>query len=157
MSFADDLLEQADHLANWPPEKPKQASRRRAVSTAYYAVFHLLIDEAVNNWAVERQRSVLGRTIDHIGIKEKCADLLKRAKSDPDMPAELISVAQLFIKLREHRSLADYDNSKRWSIADVEAVLEAAQRAFADWRTIRTQPAAEDFLMQLLFPKNPRT
>lgn len=153
MSFADDLLEQANHLAIWLPKEPKQASRRRAVSTAYYALFHLLVDEAVSNWAVERQRSVLGGTINHVGIKEKCADLLKRAKSDRDMPAELISVAQLFIMLREQRSLADYDNSKWWSIADVQKVLDSTEDAFAAWKIIGTHPTAEDFLMQLLFPK----
>jgi hypothetical protein len=44
MPFADDLLEQAYDLANKEPTNPKQASLRRAVSTAYYAQFHLLID-----------------------------------------------------------------------------------------------------------------
>ena len=41
MSFPNDLLEQARHLANREPKRPKQASLRRAVSTAYYALFHL--------------------------------------------------------------------------------------------------------------------
>jgi len=54
MSFADDLLEQSYDLAHKEPANPKQASLRRAVSTAYYALFHLLIDEAVSKWAVER-------------------------------------------------------------------------------------------------------
>jgi len=54
MAFADDLLEQAYHLARRERKNPTQASLRRAVSTAYYALFHLLIDEAVGNWAVER-------------------------------------------------------------------------------------------------------
>jgi hypothetical protein len=65
MSFADDLLEQAYDLANKQPANPKQASLRRAVSAAYYALFHLLIDEAVSNWAVERQRGLLARTFAH--------------------------------------------------------------------------------------------
>jgi hypothetical protein len=43
-----------------------QASLRRAVSTAYYALFHLPIDEAVGNWGVPRQRS---RTFDHGKMK----------------------------------------------------------------------------------------
>lgn len=50
MAFADDLLEQAYHLANLDSGEPKQASLRRAVSTAYYALFHLLIDETVGHW-----------------------------------------------------------------------------------------------------------
>jgi hypothetical protein len=69
MAFADDLLEQAYHLARRERKNPIQASLRRAVSTAYYALFHLLIDEAVGNWAVERQRSVLARTFDHGRMK----------------------------------------------------------------------------------------
>jgi len=46
MAFAQDLLEQSSHLANREPRRPRQASLRRAVSTAYYALFHLLIQEA---------------------------------------------------------------------------------------------------------------
>jgi uncharacterized protein (UPF0332 family) len=45
VAFADDLLEQALHLANRERKGPRQASLRRAVSTAYYALFHLLISE----------------------------------------------------------------------------------------------------------------
>ena len=46
MSAHGDLLQQAFHLATIDAKKPKQANLRRAVSSAYYAVFHLLIDEA---------------------------------------------------------------------------------------------------------------
>lgn len=50
MGFAEDLLEIAQHLATLYPENPRQASLRRAVSTAYYAIFHLLIFETTLNW-----------------------------------------------------------------------------------------------------------
>ena len=43
MAFADDLLKQAFLLLNKEPRTPTQASLRRSVSTAYYALFHLLI------------------------------------------------------------------------------------------------------------------
>jgi hypothetical protein len=46
MVYADDLFELAKHLANLEPVNPRQASLRRAVSTAFYALFHLLISEA---------------------------------------------------------------------------------------------------------------
>ncbi len=68
MSLADDLLEQSFELAAreaGAPDVPKQASMRRAVSTAYYALFHLLVGEAVNNWAVQRHRDILARLFDH--------------------------------------------------------------------------------------------
>jgi uncharacterized protein (UPF0332 family) len=42
----EDLLKQAVRLATLDIKKPKQANLRRAISSAYYAVFHLLVDEA---------------------------------------------------------------------------------------------------------------
>ena len=45
MAYPDELLELARELANLHPGHPHQASLRRAVSTAYYALFHLLISE----------------------------------------------------------------------------------------------------------------
>jgi uncharacterized protein (UPF0332 family) len=47
MSLAIDLLNQAKELSLLDSKKPKQANLRRSVSTAYYALFHLLIDEAL--------------------------------------------------------------------------------------------------------------
>ena len=46
MNLPADLLEQAEHLAGREATRPKQASLRRAISAAYYSVFHLLIREA---------------------------------------------------------------------------------------------------------------
>jgi hypothetical protein len=86
MAFADDLLEQAYHLARRERKNPTQASLRRAVSTAYYALFHLLIDEAVGNWAVERQRSVLARTFDHGRMKKVCEDYVNNYYGSGSLP-----------------------------------------------------------------------
>ena len=47
MAYADDLLDLAVRLANLEPANPRQACLRRAASTAYYALFHLLISEAM--------------------------------------------------------------------------------------------------------------
>jgi hypothetical protein len=46
MPYAEDLLE------------------RRAVSTAYYALFHLLIHDATRNWKRAAQRPLLARGFD---------------------------------------------------------------------------------------------
>src|SRR5580700_4531314 len=50
MGIAEDLLRQADHLATYEGPNPCQASLRRAVSTAYYALFHLLVEAAALRW-----------------------------------------------------------------------------------------------------------
>ncbi|MGA3186902.1 MAG: hypothetical protein ABSF22_07300 [Bryobacteraceae bacterium] len=65
MPFADDLLKDAYHLAARGGKKPKQSSLRRAVSTAYYALFHLLIADFVVNWKTTGQRARLGRMFEH--------------------------------------------------------------------------------------------
>ncbi len=58
MAFPDDLLELAQDLLNLHPESSHQASLRRAVSTAYYALFHLLISEATANWGRPELRAI---------------------------------------------------------------------------------------------------
>ena len=42
----DALISLAERIAELDAKKPRQANLRRAVSTAYYAVFHFLVDEA---------------------------------------------------------------------------------------------------------------
>jgi len=69
MAFANDLLKEAYHLASRGGKNPKQASLRRAVSTAYYALFHLLISDFVANWKVKSQRDKLARLFEHGRMK----------------------------------------------------------------------------------------
>jgi uncharacterized protein (UPF0332 family) len=156
MPFPEDLLQQAYDLANKELTDPKQASLRRAVSTAYYALFHLLVDEAASKWAIERQRSILARTFDHGKMKGICDEVLKSVKGGGGLPPELNTVAHNFIQLQQHRHTADYDNSKQWSRTDVLNVLTLATDAFGAWQAISSHDAAQDFLLQLFLPRLPR-
>ncbi|MGO9228583.1 MAG: hypothetical protein ACLQKA_05140, partial [Bryobacteraceae bacterium] len=65
MPYADDLLEQSRHLAQRERKRPRQASLSRAISTAYYALFHLLTTASVSNWNIIRQRPALARAFEH--------------------------------------------------------------------------------------------
>ena len=156
MPLADDLLEQCYHLAQKDTGTPMQASLRRALSTAYYALFHLLIEEAVNAWAVERQRSILARTFDHGRMRAICDGVLRTGKVGSAVPPQLMLVAQSFIVLQDIRHTADYDNARVWSRTDVLDVLDAARDAFDAWRAIRSDDAAQDFLLDLFLPKRAR-
>jgi hypothetical protein len=158
MSFADDLLEQAYHLANRESKKPKQASLRRAVSTAYYALFHLLIDEAVGHWSIARQRSILARTFDHGKMKDVCENHVKNFYSSGSPPTglRLKTVARTFVLSQQKRHAADYDNAISWSRAHTIGDLDLVSAAFSDWRAIRTQDAAQDYPLSLFLPKLPR-
>jgi hypothetical protein len=59
VAYHDDLLQQALELVHSKQRKPKQASLRRAVSTAYYALFHLLISIPEEQIAQEYLLSLL--------------------------------------------------------------------------------------------------
>lgn len=158
MAFADDLLDQAYHLANLESGEPKQASLRRAVSTAYYALFHLLIDEAVSNWGVARQRSILARTFSHGKMNAICEDHVKAfySSGQPPMGVQLKNVVLCFVLLQEKRHTADYDNAFSWSRTNAIAAIDMVSAAFSDWQSVRTQDNAQDYLLQLFLPRMPR-
>ena len=69
MSLPRDRLAQAKLLATKEKSRPKQASLRRSVSAAYYALFHLLVDAAAGRLVsgADRQplRECLSRAFDH--------------------------------------------------------------------------------------------
>ena len=159
MAFAADLLEQAQHLARREPKRPKQASLRRSISTAYYALFHLLIAEATLNWKRPAERNALGRLFDHGLMKKACekkgSELNAFFKTAPppaelDLAKRLLEVADTFIRMQQDRHVADYDNSRKWSRTETVAKIDAVHSAFQSWNQIRTSNAAQDFLLSLL-------
>src|SRR5580700_2215245 len=93
MPYPEHLLEQAKHLANREKKRPRQASLRRAVSTGYYALFHLLIHEATLNWKRVDQRALLARFFDHGKMKtaseKQKGELNAYFKTNPAPCAEL--------------------------------------------------------------------
>jgi uncharacterized protein (UPF0332 family) len=144
-----DLLEQAVRLATLDARRPKQANLRRAISSAYYALFHLLVDEAcrVQIGAQHAQapfRQVLGRAFVHTVMKEACRSFgggtLKKgvAKGLPvsfTVPAEIRDLASAFVQLQDLRHLADYDLTERFRRSDVLSLInevEARIRAFTN-------------------------
>jgi len=92
MEFPGELLQLARDIANLHPDSPNQASLRRAVSTAYYAIFHLLISEATANWARPELRAILGRCFDHGPMKTasetKVSQINRDFKDNPPDGAE---------------------------------------------------------------------
>ncbi len=154
MAYHDDLLRQALQLARSERNRPRQASLRRAVSAAYYGLFHMLIDEAVRNWRHAQLRPILGRAFDHSTMKAACNQLLDRGRrfgtGDPAAMRILRVVAEAFVQLQEQRHIADYDSSKRWTRSEALAQIKRAEEALAGWRTIREAEIAQRFLVSLL-------
>jgi hypothetical protein len=156
MGIAEDLLTLARRLANPAPTEPQKASFRRAISTAYYALFHLLVQEAVQSWnGSTTARLGLERRFAHRTMKE-VSDSVWRGKwrgwstPSPVVPMELQNVAAVFVDLQDARHEADYDNAKTWALMAAEATVADAQFAFDNWVKIRTLPAATEYLLSLL-------
>jgi hypothetical protein len=162
MPFSDDLIEQARHLARREPKRPRQASLRRAVSTAYYALFHLLVSEATLNWKKVDQRPLLARFFEHGKMKSasekqrsECSRFI-HSNSPPSFGAELDCMRQLhlvaetFFLAQQQRHVADYDNAKTWNRSEVLSLIDLVDDAFQSWREIRDETTAQAYLFSLL-------
>lgn len=165
MSLHGDLLEQAAHLARREPKRPRQASLRRAVSAAYYALFHLLCDEA--------SRRMIGHGIGETALRQT----VRRAFAHGDMKAvarsfsggavpaiwqgsvggpvqpDLRQVADVFVELQQSRHDADYDLSSVFRRAEVIDLIQRCEAAFSAWSRCRNTAGAQVFLVALLINK----
>lgn len=163
MSLASDLLVQARVLCLIDSKKPKQANLRRAVSTAYYALFHLLIDDALNvlsPTAPQGLAHIMRRAFNHADMKAACKGF---GSSNPQtqlhplvslpVPSDLAYVANTFVDLQINRHLADYDVSDTWSRVQTLALVQSVESAFAAWKKVRTSADAKVFLASLLLYK----
>ena len=65
MGLADELLDDAKNLADKGIADQRRSQMRRAISTAYYAAFHLFVEDFVEHWQFEDQRARLGRMFSH--------------------------------------------------------------------------------------------
>jgi len=154
MAFHDDLLEQAHHLARREARRPRPASLRRAVSTAYYALFHLLIEETVSKWKIAAQRPRLARIFEHAKMNAASERVLNRrvypfAGQNRATVAHLETVATAFTLLYEQRQTADYDTTKQRSRTEVLDLIDAVAEAFKSAKKIRDETIAQDYLLSL--------
>lgn len=105
MSYDKDLLDQALFLATKEPKRPKQASLRRAVSSAYYSLFHFIIEgvsvQILRNDPVIRIKT--NRKFEHKNLR----DVSSRYRSSTN--AEIASLAMTVHNLMDARHNADYN------------------------------------------------
>jgi uncharacterized protein (UPF0332 family) len=159
VGLAQDLLQQANHLATWEGPNPSQASLRRAVSTAYYALFHLLIEQASLRWQGSSEaKTGMERGFVH-GFMRNASVQFRNATwqdwhgSQQAVPPALRNVARAFVNLQDDRHTADYNNHLQWSLSDVELTLNKARSAFQSWESVSTDPMAGNYLLAMLLSK----
>lgn len=155
MAYHDELIEHAIFLSQLnSPDDPKQVDLRRAVSAAYYALFHLLTTEAAQNWRHQSQRNRFARMFDHGRMKTCSSKISSRPlPTDPaaiPIATDLKTVADSFVTLQQARHTADYDNSKVWSRTQVFEVIVQTQNAMTAWLLIRETEIAQDYLFDLM-------
>lgn len=148
------LLEQARQLASFEQTKPLQMSLRRAVSAAYYALFHLLVGDASRSLTSDKRlRLLLPRAFAHEEMKKACSMFAANGKKPaivttlyPTLmvPPELSSVAKAFIALQNARHDADYATHRNWTRTMTLTEVERAEQAFSDWEKVRPRSKRAD-------------
>ncbi|MDQ2730308.1 MAG: hypothetical protein M3Y56_01500 [Armatimonadota bacterium] len=163
------LLDVARDLARLDPRRPRQASLRRAISTAYYALFHLLIRSAVGNqigFGPTSTHRQIGETavrwFTHVQIATACGQFigpvvpskLRRVLPVPTQRVaasrELQHVARVFLELQQARHDADYDPAARFTRQDVLSIVALTEQAFRDWEVAAADPFRPIFLLLML-------
>src|SRR5580704_2055978 len=160
MAYPDELLQFAQELANFHPDQAHQPSLRRAISTGYYSLFHLLISDAVANCADPNFRAALARLFNHGPMKQASDDKVSALnqffkRRPPDGPERTVHlhlhrVADTFLQAQHNRNEADYNLLRDWQPTQVSLLLEGIADAFKSWSIIRNEQAARDYLISML-------
>ena len=102
-----ELIEAARVLAESGPGVVTQARLRRAVSTAYYAVFHCLAATAADLFIGQQRTPAwhrVYRAVEHGRARSAC----QQGQTMPEYPAEIRKFAEEFVTLQKARQQADY-------------------------------------------------
>lgn len=155
MSLPDGLLGLARDLIDLNKNRPRQATLRRAVSTAYYALFHLLLEDLARLFSRESDELVarLARSAEHRLMKEVSGRFIGGkipeglGPSPPNfIPEQLKRVAKTFVDLQKLRHDADYDRAFRISNQSAAEAVGSAEAAFKDWSDVSQSDAARLYL-----------
>jgi hypothetical protein len=160
MALHDDLLALARLLVDRNPGAQIEAELRRAVSTAYYALFHLLIHEATTRLvAIVSLRPRVARSFDHRVMKSECQDYAKLTLNAAGqyvttagqvVPQQIRDIASAFVALQEARHQADYNTATTVTHVQADTDVMRAEAAFLAWVAVQADPAADILLAELL-------
>ena len=155
MIKSSDLIAAAfDLVAASGRGRPRQANLRRAVSTAYYAMFHCLAaicaDLLVGSAGSERSEPAwwqVYRALEHGAARQRC----NRPAIMQRFPAEIQDFAEKFVLMQQKRHQADYGPE---GVFDKDTVLQdiiAVAEAIAKLRQVPVKDRRA-FAVYLLFP-----
>ena len=136
----DDLIRIAEHLASGGLGggigRPVQAELRRAVSAAYYALFHALSRSCANILVgvapASRSQpawSQVYRALEHGHAKNQCSNWRMLSR----FPRQIRGFADSVVEMQRHRQEADYNPDARFSRSDVLLFIRDAKRAISEF------------------------
>ena len=142
------LLDQSDDLiGNLRGGAPRQADLRRAISNAYYALFHAILCDAADDFVGGSRRqtaryAMVYRSVSHKHVRLLCDDLAKSnlpARYATCAPAggfgtDIVAVAVAFGELQENRHTADYDPLARIRMSDAQRAVATSKAALVRLR-----------------------
>lgn len=136
--------------------RPRGADLRRAISAAYYAVFHSIVSAAANSVVPADKRATeqyarVYRSINHGPLRDLCRRIKEKNSSFGPAIREL---AAAIADLQEKRHSADYDPLFKAIRSDTKLAIDTARSAIS---LFEQAPIAEreHFLSLLLFPSKP--
>ncbi len=149
-------------LAGIPGQAPPtDAQLRRAVSTAYYALFHKILRAAATRFMGAGAQASAGyaliyRSFDHARMKAVCQalnvsslkDSLKFSLGTNAVSRDMRDFAGTFPTLQNARHLADYHPDFRFGRSHVLSLIDAAEAAMAAFD--RTASAEQADILALL-------
>jgi len=149
--MSSELIATARRLANYSAKKPRQADLRRAVSTAYYALFHTLAKECADRFIGSSPQhkskawSQVYRALDHGMAKKSSQQVAKMG-----FPAEIIHFADTFSRLQEHRHNAHYSPDVNYIRSDVLLLITEAENAIKQFRQCKARDRTAYVVLVLL-------
>ncbi len=161
MAHHDDLLLLARQMVDRNPGTPVEAELRRAVSTAYYALFHLLIDKGTSRLVtLPALRPRVARTFEHKWMLQVCQEYVKATPAGPvspgdyvlkgnTIPGALVTIASTFVDLQELRHTADYNLAHPLAHPEADTAIAQVEAAFKSFALVDAHPATDDFLTEL--------
>ena len=146
-----DLVEAARSMTESGAGRPTQARLRRAVSTAYYAMFHCLAG-CVANLIIGRTRKPAWhqtyRALEHGKVRNACEDRGALAA----FPPEVCNFADMFVALQKARQQADYALDGRYDKLTVLGAIDMAERAIVRFEQTDAQHRRA-FVAHVLFKR----
>ena len=155
---------------------PPYALLRRSISTAYYSLFSLLVEDAATEIVgvtndKKYLRGYVMRAISHKAIYDVCKGFgsknlnykIKKLLGNHEIPDDLAYVAITFRELQFLRYEADYnynfadDLSDNFSRSYVKDILERVEKAHKSWARVKNQWARKVFLIALIVDKHVQT